>query len=213
MKHTGRLSPVVLLAILSAPLFAAEPALKPQLGKTGKLLLEENFSEGKLSEKWAVAKGKWEVNEKGALAGSELVADQHAAVLTLKQPNRNSIVQFDFTMDGVKQWAFSLNHASGHLWRLSVTEAGLSLMKDKDKKDPASKPVKLATSGIEWKQGETYTMQVEIVGPKVLVRLADGSATLSASHPALDTDKPNYRFVTRGESLLIKNVKVWSVAE
>jgi hypothetical protein len=56
-------------------------------------------------------------------------------------------------------------------------------------------------------------MQVEMAGPKVLVRLADGSAALSASHPDFDTDKPNYRFVMRGESLLLDNVKVWELGE
>ena len=37
----------------------------------------------------------------------------------------------------------------------------------------------------------------------------DNGVKLSGSNPALDTDKVNYRFVTKGASLDLGAVKIW----
>ena len=48
-----------------------------------------------------------------------------------------------------------------------------------------------------------------MVGDKV-VAMTDNGLKVSGQHARLDTDKPNYRFVMKGESLAIDDVKVWS---
>lgn len=37
----------------------------------------------------------------------------------------------------------------------------------------------------------------------------DDKATLKASNPAFDTEKPNIRFIVHGESVLLDNIKAW----
>jgi hypothetical protein len=154
------------------------------------------------------AKGKWEVVE-GVLRGSELEADSHAAVLNLAVPNRDAVVQFDVKLGTATGFNLSFNRAKGHLWRVNVSEEGLKLQKDKDKKDAASKTEVLATAEVALDAEKTYTVVAEFAGPVVLVRLADGSAEVGGTHPVLDTDKTGVRFVMRGEGLEIDNVKVW----
>ena len=53
-------------------------------------------------------------------------------------------------------------------------------------------------------------MQVEIKGAKVMVQ-ADNGAKMEFSNPAIDTEKTGYRFVSRKESVLLSDVKVWNV--
>ena len=52
-------------------------------------------------------------------------------------------------------------------------------------------------------------MQVEMVGNKVVV-MTDNGLKVTAENARLDADKPNYRFVMRGESIKIDDVKIWN---
>jgi len=152
-------------------------------------------------------KGKWEVKD-GALMASEIKADNHAAVLHYNKKNHNLIVQFDYEMKGAQFLHLSFNYAKGHLWRLIITDKKVSLQKDKDKKDPKSKAETIAKAEFTAKPGERHSATVEIVGPQIVARI-DDKITLKASNSAFDTEKPNIRFIVRGESVLIDNVKAW----
>ena len=178
------------------------------IAKKGAALMSDDFSSPKgLTNPWLMSKGKWEVKD-GALLGSEVKADKHAAVLHYQVKNHNLIVQFDFELKGAQFLHLSFNHSKGHLWRLVITETGLQLKKDKDKKDPNSKAAMVANAKVAIKPGERHTVTVEIVGPQIVARL-DDKVTLKASNSAFDTEKPNIRFIVRGESVLIDNVKAW----
>ena len=63
----------------------------------------------------------------------------------------------------------------------------------------------------KFEQGQWYTMQVEVKGAKVAVQ-TDNGVKIEGSNPALDVDKTGYRFVTKGESLRLADVKAWEVA-
>jgi len=82
------------------------------------------------------------------------------------------------------------------------------LQKDLDKKDPNSKAERVAEAAVAIKPGERHTVTVEIVGQQIVAQL-DDKATLKASNPAFDTAKPNIRFIVRGESVLLDNIKAW----
>lgn len=183
--------------------------LKPSHARAGKPLLDEPFAGAALGKAWTVNKGDWQVRD-GAVVGKEKASDQHAAVLTLGQPNRDSILRFSFKLDGAKGFNVSWNHAKGHLFRIGIAEDGLTLTKDKDKKDPASKVVSLGKAAGKFEAGQWHTLLVEIVGTKVFVR-ADNGTKLEGGHAELDVDKTGYRFVTRGESVRIADVKIWPV--
>ena len=182
--------------------------LKTAFAKSDSVTLQETFSESKLGKHWVVSKGSWTIQD-GAVVGREKKEDMHAAVLTLQHPHRDSSIRFSFRLDGTSGFTLSFNHAKGHLFRIIVNSAGISISKDKDKKDPASKAVSLAKSPAKFESGQWYTLLVETSGDKVSVR-TDTNLHLEARDPALNTDKTGYGFVTRGESLLLDDVRVWN---
>lgn len=202
--------------VLFASLIICTPALadknatiEPRLHQLGSATITEGFDQP-LSETAAAVKGEWKVVD-GVLVGQELAADKHAAVLNYQKKNRDSAVRFSFKLDGsTSGFNFSLNHAKGHLFRVVVNPNGLSINLDKDKSNPASKPAVLATAKSEFKQGEWYTILIEIQGNKVAAQTDNGLA-VEASHSTLDTDKPNYRFVMKGDSLSIDDLAIWEV--
>ncbi len=181
--------------------------LKPALAKPGKAVLEEKFDGTQLGKIWMVNKGDWQIKD-GAVTGKEKKEDQHPAVLLLNQPNHNSIIQFSFRLEGVKGFNLSYNHAKGHLFRIVVGNDGLSINKDKDKKDAKSKAAVLGKAAGKFEPGRWYTMLVEVKGDKVSVQ-TDNGVKLEASNRELDVDKTGYRFVTTGASLLLDDLKVW----
>jgi hypothetical protein len=131
-------------------------------------------------------------------------------VLTLQKPFKNAILRFSFKCDGITGFNLSFNHAKGHLFRILVTKDGLTINKDKDKKDPNSRVLMLAKADGDFASGEWHTLQVEIQGDKVAVQ-ADNGIKLQASHAGLDVEKTGYRFVMRGSSLMLDDVTIWQV--
>ena len=183
--------------------------LHPVLAQPGSVVLDESFSGGELGENWVANKGDWPVQD-GVVVGREKKEDMHAAVLTLQHPHRKSIIRFSFQLDGATGFNLSFNHAKGHLFRIAVSETGLTLTKDADKKDPTSKAKALAKASGEFDSAEWHTLLVEILGDRVSVQ-SDNGSKLSIQEPSLDVDKTGYRFVTRGEALLLDDVKIWNV--
>lgn len=183
--------------------------ISPTVAKPGKVMLSDSFDGETLGNKWAAAKGEWKIKD-GAIVAKELKSDEHAAVLTCKVKNRDSIVRFSFKLDGsTKGFNFSLNHAKGHLFRVIVAPTGLTVRTDKDKKDKTIKSELIAQAKAKFEQDKWYTLQVEMVGDRV-VAITDNGLKVSGQHPRLDTDKPNYRFVMRGETLSIDDLKIWA---
>ena len=195
--------PICLLAISSSVCLADKNTdISPTMAKPGKVLLNDNFDKAELGKVWAASKGEWKVKD-GAIVAKELKSDKHAAVLTCKLKNHDSIVRFSFKLDGsTKGFHFSLNHAKGHLFRVIVAPTGLTVRTDKDKKDTSIKSELIAQAKAKFEQGKWYTLQVEMVG--------DNGLKVSGRHPRLDTGKPNYRFVMKGETLSIDDLKIWS---
>ncbi|MBI2478739.1 MAG: hypothetical protein HYV60_08935 [Planctomycetia bacterium] len=201
----------LLTVLLSSSFASAEKGadLQPTLTSPGSVTLEESFSGQELGKNWVANKGAWQIKD-GALVGREKKEDRHAAVLTLQQPNRNSIIRFSFRLDGATGFNLSCNHAKGHLFRVAVSDTGLTLTKDADKKDPGSKPRALAKASGKFDSGQWHTLLVEIQADKVSVQ-SDNGAKLDVREPTLDVEKTGYRFVMRGESLLLDDLRVWSV--
>ncbi|MEA3212594.1 MAG: hypothetical protein QOE70_5651 [Chthoniobacter sp.] len=208
---TPRLLILPILAFTATLAHAAKDAdLKPSLASPGKIIFEAAFESGGLEKPWTMAKGDWQVKD-GAVIGKEKASDMHPAVLILGLPRRDSIIRFSFKMDGAKVFSLSYNQAKGHLFRVVVSPDALAVNKDKDKKVEASKGEPLGRATAKFAKGEWHTMLVEVKGPKVIVQ-TDNGAKVEASNAALEVDKTGYRFVMRGESLLLDDVKVWEVA-
>ncbi len=202
-----------LLSLLSVVCFAVpsladkNATIEPSIATIGSAIANESF-DGDLTPSMQPVKGDWKTIE-GVLVGKELAADKHAAVLNYQKKNRDSVVRFSFKVDNKTEGlSLSLNHSGGHLFRVVVSPSKLTINLDKDKKDPQSKPLVLDSAKGEFEQGKWYTMQIEMVGDRVVAQ-TDNGISVKAAHPKLDTDKPNYRFVMRGESLSIDDLQIW----
>ena len=205
------LIPLALLALSSAYAFAAKDAdIKPAITTPGKSVLEAHFKSGALEAPWTVSKGEWAPQD-GALVGKEKASDNHPAVLFLKLPAHDSVIRFSYKLDGTNSFALSYNEAKGHLFRVGVGVNSLTVTKDKDKKDEASKPQQLGKAEAKLPAGEWHTMLVEVKGDQVEVQTDDG-AKVEVKNPDLNVDKTGYRFVMKGASLLLDDVRVWEVA-
>jgi hypothetical protein len=207
----SRLLPCLLLVlILTAPSRAEKNAtIETSLVGRSSLVVDQSF-DAPLAKPMQAAKGQWETKQ-GVLVGKELAADKHAAVLNFQKKNRNSVVRFSFKLDGkTNGFHFSLNKKGGHLFRVVVSPSKLAINLDKDKKDPQSKVIVLDSAKGQFQKGQWYTMQVEMVADRVVVQ-TDNGVSAKATHAGLDTEKPNYRFVMRGDSLSIDDLKVWEV--
>ena len=78
-------------------------------------------------------------------------------------------------------------------------------------KDEASKPEQLGKATAALPSGEWHRMLVEVKGEQVEVQTDDG-AKVEVQNAALAVDKTGYRFVMKGASLLLDDVRVWKVA-
>ena len=212
MLHSRALLFVLPCLFLFSSVARAEKGVKiePTLAKPGAVALEDGLAGSALTKPWTVNKGTWSI-EDGAIVGREKKEDMHAAVLSLAYPHQNSILQFSFKLDGATGVNLSFNHAKGHLFRIAISETGLAISKDKDKKDPNSKIVPLGKVEGKISPAEWHTMLVEIQGDKVSAKL-DNGVQLQVQHEGLAVEKTGYRFVMRGVSLLLDDVKVWQVA-
>jgi hypothetical protein len=213
MFHRSILPTTLFLTVGLAFAHAEKAAdLKPMLAKPGKVVVTESFDGAALGKDWSAAKGDWQPRE-GVLVGREKKEDKHAAVLTLGRPNRDSIIRFACKLDGAKSMSLSLNSAKGgHLFRVSLAPQSVTILKDKDKKDPQSKGTVLGQADAKFNDGQWHTLLVEIKGAEVAVQTEHG-VKVTGSDPALDVDKTGYRFVTAGESVLVDDVTVWEVAK
>lgn len=211
MNHKLRISCFAALALTSVSLSLQAGELKPAFATPGKIVVEDNFERAELGKGWAGVRGDWEIKD-GVLTGAEKASDKHAAVLNLNRPNTDSIVAFRFKLDGPETFNLSFNHAKGHLFRVTVGPNGLVLTKDKDKKDPKSKMINMATAKGSFKQGQWHSILVEVKGDKVVAQTSNG-LKVSGSHGDFLTEKPSYRFVMKGQHLLIDDLKIWDVAD
>ena len=203
----------VCVVLTLEPCGAENKAVKPDRSSVEATapLFDDTFARDELGASWSAIKGDWKIVD-GALVGKEKKEDAHAAVVSCNRPNRNSTIHLSFKLDGTDGFHLSFNHAKGHLFRIIVNTNKVTIHTDKDKKDPASKPITLATADAQIEQRTWHTMRVEVAGERVTVRIND-DVKLEGSHPSLDVDKPNYRFIVRGATLALDNVKIWVAAE
>lgn len=203
--------PVIAIAFLLVSPAQAEKntTIEPKIGTLGATVFETSFDSA-ISDPLKAVKGEWAVAD-GVLVGKELASDKHAAVLNLQKKNRDSVIRFSFKCDGETDGVqLSLNRQGGHLFRVGVAGNSVSITLDKNKKDPNSRAMKVATATGRFEKGKWYTLQVEMKANRVVVQ-TDNGLLLEATNHKLDTDKPNYRFVMRGSSIAIDDLSVWEV--
>jgi len=174
----------------------------------GKLLFSDDFSGSELSKEWKIAKGKWEILQ-GALRGSEIATDQHAAVIKHALPGKNVVLQFKFRFLGAKTAACSFD-GKGHVCRVVLNSQGFTLRRDVAK-DSGEKPATLGKGEVELKPEEWHTMLIEIQGKEMLAQV-DDKVFAFGEHAGVDNDKATFGFPVSGESFVVGDVRVWEAS-
>lgn len=196
------------LLLLAASVQAADPLSGPKtlLTERGELLLRDDFNQP-LSAEWRAAKGKWEAVA-GAVRGSEIKSDMHAAAARRAVPFHNAVIQYSFRLDGARQTTLSINKTKGHLCRVLMTPTSLTVRKDDSDKAGPDKAATLQTRTVALKPGEWHTLVIELYGPTMLASL-DGKEVAFGDHPALDVPKANLGLTVSGEAVSFKDLRVW----
>ena len=207
MSRTRPLSLVLPLFVVAA-LSAADPPPAPKtlMTESGKLLFSDDLARPPGKE-WRVAKGKWEPAD-GGLRGSERKSDMHGAVMRHAMPFRDVVIQYAFRLDGARQTTLSINKAKGHLCRVLVNKAGLTVRKDDSDHDGPDKAVTFETRKTPIEPGTWHTLVVELHGKEMAATL-DGEHVAFGGHDALDVDKANFGLTVAGESASFKDLRVW----
>jgi hypothetical protein len=209
MRFHSSIALAILASLSMARLVSADDAAAGSAPKCekGKILLSEDFPGSALDKAWATPKGTWQV-EDGVLKGVEKAEDNHPAVVRHELKTHDLIGEFAFRFDGGKMLGFSLNNQKGHVCRVTITPALITLQKDKPSKDSADKPAMLAKEKVELRPGEWHTMLVIVCGKEMAVTL-DGKQLASGSNDGVDVDKTSLAFPTTGDGTSIKQVRVW----
>jgi len=194
-------------SISFAGLFSSGPDL--WLTQKGAVLFSENFSGSVVdTNHWTVAKGLWKV-ENSVLTGKELAADHHSASIRANVPFTNAILQFDFKLDGSKGFFLSVNEAKGHHSRVGITPDGITLNKDRDKKDERSLSLPLGRQNVTFKPGVWYTIVVEYCGNDLLAHINNETFVLGTQEQ-IGSPKTNFGLPVLGEFASFANITVWA---
>jgi nicotinamidase-related amidase len=172
----------------------------------GKLLFQDSPDQP-LAHDWAVNKGTWERVD-GAIRGSELAADKHAAVAVHRFAMRNVVIQYALKLDGARGTALIFNDAKGHICRVQITPQLLTVRKDDHDRDGPDQGAILQALKTPVAPGTWHTVLVEIQGSEMLARI-DGTAVAYGSHNGIDQDKTILGLVVLGASASFKDLSVW----
>ncbi len=184
-------------------------AFAPLLATTGEVLFEDDLSE--IREGWGAGNGEWK-NVEGALVGKELAEDNHGATFKRALPLTEAVIQFSFKLDGAKATTFSIDNATGHLCRLSISAAGFTAQKDDNDKDLGPDTgARYNTVERELADGEWHTAMLELVGDTFLAQIdGEGEEVSLGSHEMIAGEKKKLGFTISGESVHYKDLRVWA---
>ncbi|MEK6796767.1 MAG: hypothetical protein AABZ39_18465 [Spirochaetota bacterium] len=199
------------IPIVIACIFLGHAAdVKPLMLERGAPIIEESFAKGLDTNRWSVAIGSWRA-ENGVLIGKEQEDDHHAAVVKTAFSNITAVMQFNFMLKGTASFSFSINDASGHNSRVTVSAIDTTLRKDADKKDARTFSVVLDNAGSALKPDVWHTMTIEMNKDEMLARI-DDSIFLIGAHPGINREKKDFGFPVNGE-VHFDDVKVWQAKE
>jgi len=203
MKRTLFLSALLLSA------FAVRAEDKPLLAIPGKVVYENTFASGS-DAKWKIAKGKWEASG-GALRGSEKPEDKHPGVTRTEMKLQDFIVQYEVKLEGAKMTTLSINAAKGHMARILISPTSVQVQKDDSDHEGPDKAVIFARMAADIKPGTWHTVRLEMAGDTMLGKVDDLVAF--GSNDAFTKEKANFGFTVSGESVDVRNLKVWSATK
>ena len=168
----------------------------------------DSFGGQSLDPSWKIMKGNWEIKD-WALKGSELLADKHNAVVRRPLGIRNGKIAVSIRLDGAKAAHVSINEKGGHLFRLILTPAAVTLQLDKPNANSSTKPRVLGKAAFDASPGSWHSVVIEMNDSKVSV-VVDGKLRLEGEDDRLRVDKFDFGFPVSGVSASYDDVRITS---
>ncbi len=182
------------MRVLGKVLIAALPVVA-----ASNMILRDEFGGTALDSSWKAGKGKWEMVG-GAVKGSELASDKHAAVIRRPVAYRNADIVFEFKLAGAEWVALSLNKQGAHVARVVISPKGFRIQKD-------SPTAMLAKNDDPIAADVWHKMRVTVDGQNMKASL-DARTLIEGRHEAIDVDKVDIGFPVKGQSVYLRNVSV-----
>lgn len=206
MKNT--IASVLVSSITLIALASAGAADTPAnlLAIPGKVLYQNDLA-GEVGAPLKVAKGKWEAVE-GVLRGSEVAADDHAAVVKLAAPFKDAVFEYEVRFVGdAKSTSLSINDAKDHVCRVSLTPTSVTVQKDDHDHEGPDVAEVFHRLKADLKSGEWHKVRLEMVGSEMVGRCDDFVGF--GSHDLIGTQKASFGFTVSGESVEFRNLRVY----
>jgi hypothetical protein len=194
---------------LLAAALVAQADDKPLLAIPGKLFYENTFANG-IAAPWKIAKGEW-VSADGALRGSEKPEDKHPGVARMPLKLQDFIIEYEFKLEGAKMTTLSVNGVKDHMARILAGADYVQVQKDDSDHDGPDKAVVFARMAADLKPGAWHKARMELVGDTMLGKVDDLIAF--GSNDLFKNEKGNFGFTVVGQSVDIRNLKVWSATK
>lgn len=207
-----------LFLVLAFASFCNAADLTPQLGTLGEKLLEETFSGSEVPKGWAANTGSLRV-ENGVLLAAEKSSDGHIGAFRYRLPVQDCAIQIDFKLGEARIINLGFDSApgelkkKGHLFSVTITKSGWSLIEHNDKANPESKAKTHAKADTAFDPATTYTLLLECKGDNVVAQVT-GKEPLKATAPDFHVKKPGLVFRMGGkdgQEVAFDNVKVWEL--
>ncbi|HRH96278.1 MAG TPA: hypothetical protein PLB55_10115 [Prosthecobacter sp.] len=207
-----------LLLLLAATTLVHSADLTPQLGTLGEKLLEETFSGSEVPKGWAANTGSLRVVD-GVLLAAEKSSDMHIGAFRYRLPVQDCAIQIDFKLGDARIINLGFDPApgelkkKGHLFSVTISKIGWSLIEHNDKANPESKTKVHAKADTAFDPATTYTLLLECKGDNVVAQIT-GKEPLKATAPDFHVKKPGLVFRMGGkdgQEVAFDNVKVWAL--
>lgn len=187
-------------AIANAP----KPKTEPVMTKPGKVLYSSNLTQ--IDSDWRTAVGDWSAGENG-VSGTEVAADDHAAVMKRAMPLKDVIIEFDVLLGAGKSASFGLDDAKDHVCRVTITPNSFQAKKDDNDHEGPDVAKPFNTIQEELETDEWHTVRMEILGETLLAQTGDHISL--GSDPLLATDKAKWGFIVSGETIGFRDLNIW----
>jgi Domain of Unknown Function (DUF1080) len=213
------MKPQLLITTLLALTLAHAQSLQPTTLMTTRAdaVLSDDLTA--LKSDWKAAKGAWQIVD-GALQGTELAKDKHAATYRHALNFQDAVIQFEFKLEGAKMVTFSINDAKGHVARVLIDTEGFQARKDDHDHEGPDKAVSFNRVSTPITASTWHTMMLEIKGTEMLARLVTDDTKMLENmpisfgqHEMIGVAKTNIGFTLAGARVSFRNLQVFKALE
>ena len=174
-----------------------------KMSRTGNAILEDAFSEGRVSDRWFF-QPYWAVRN-GELVRTEF--EKPNARIFIKKPEyKDVVVKFDFQFRGARDIRFLTGTPGKYNVVVHIHRDRFFIQTAVDQTVPFF-PAIHGVCQADFKENQWYTMTVEIVGDEVIAHV-DRDLFVIGQHPIIDRDRDYFAFQSDQSGVALDNVQL-----